>query len=55
VFDTRSTTMMTPPRVIANDPVVTKRGRHELGDATVPTVGKDAPILRHIASIMEPR
>lgn len=38
MFDTRSTSTMTAPRVVANDSTPFEDGRHELGHATVSTI-----------------
>jgi hypothetical protein len=49
---------MSTPRAVAYDPASAKDRRDELGDATVATVGKDAPMLlaEHLdgrAAVME--
>jgi hypothetical protein len=45
VLDPCSTSMMSTPCSVAQDPVPAKRRRDELGDAAVGTVGEDATVL----------
>jgi len=45
VLDPSSTSTMATPHSVAQDRVSAKRRRDELGDATVPTVGKNATML----------
>jgi hypothetical protein len=45
VLDPGSTSTMSAPCSVAQDPVRAKRRRDELGDAAVGTVGEDATVL----------
>src|SRR5882672_9008664 len=45
VLDPGSTSTMSAPRSVAQEPVTAKYRRDELGDSAIATVGKDAPML----------